>query len=155
MDGELSEVMRWLTVTHTQRWHAHHHSSGTGPIYQGRFKSFPVETGNHFLNVARYIERNPLRANLIERSQDWRWSSVHAHRCAENDPLVSVSPMLRRISDWDNYLSGTDSSKIVDAIREHSRTGRPIGDRCFVQHLEKMTGRKLAARKPGPRGAVK
>ena len=52
-DGELSEVLRWITVTHTQRWHAHHHSAGTGPVYQGRFKSFPVRTDEHFLTVCR------------------------------------------------------------------------------------------------------
>jgi len=52
-DGELSEVLRWITVTHTQRWHAHCHTAGTGPVYQGRFKSFPVQTDEHFLAVAR------------------------------------------------------------------------------------------------------
>ena len=51
-DGELSEVLRWMTVTHTQRWHAHHHTAGTGPVYQGRFKSLPVQTDAHFLTVA-------------------------------------------------------------------------------------------------------
>jgi putative transposase len=59
-DGELSEVLRWITVTHTQRWLAHHQTSGTGPVYQGRFKSFPVQTDEHFLMVARYVERNAL-----------------------------------------------------------------------------------------------
>ena len=61
-DGELSEVMRWITVTHTQRWHAYHQTAGTGPVYQGRFKSFPIQTDDHFITVARYVERNPLRA---------------------------------------------------------------------------------------------
>jgi putative transposase len=68
-DGELSEVMRWITVTHTQRWHAHRHSSGTGPVYQGRFKSFPVQTDEHFITVARYVERNALRAKLVKRAE--------------------------------------------------------------------------------------
>ena len=52
-DGELSDVLLWITVTHTQRWHAHHHTAGTGPVYQGRFKSFPVQTDAHFLTVAK------------------------------------------------------------------------------------------------------
>ena len=65
--GEISEVLRWITVTHTQRWHAHHHTAGTGPVYQGRFKSFPVQTDEHFLTVARYVERNALRAKLVGR----------------------------------------------------------------------------------------
>jgi putative transposase len=75
-DGELSEVMRWGTVTHTQRWHAHRRSSGSGPLYQGRFKSFPVQTDEHFLTVARYVERNALRAKLVKRAGQWRWSSL-------------------------------------------------------------------------------
>ena len=66
-DGDLSEFMRWLTVTHTQRWHAAHRTAGTGPLYQGRFKSFPIQEDDHFLTVLRYVERNPLRANLVER----------------------------------------------------------------------------------------
>lgn len=68
-DGELSEVMRLITVTHTQRWHAHHHTSGAGPLYQGRFKSFPVQVDSHFLTVARYVERHALRANLVDRAE--------------------------------------------------------------------------------------
>ncbi|HEV3084810.1 MAG TPA: transposase, partial [Gemmataceae bacterium] len=60
-DGDLSEFLRWLTVTHTQRWHAHYHTTGTGPAYQGRFKSFPVQEDDHLLTVCRYVERNALR----------------------------------------------------------------------------------------------
>src|SRR5438094_767649 len=68
-DGELSEVMRWITVTHTQRWHAHRQSFGSGPVYQGRFRSFPVQTDEHFLTVARYVERNAVRAKLVKRAE--------------------------------------------------------------------------------------
>src|SRR2546429_218454 len=75
-DGELSEFMRWLTVTHTQRWHARYHSQGTGPIYQGRFKSFPIAEDDHLLTVLRYVERNPLRAGLVRSAAKWRWSSL-------------------------------------------------------------------------------
>jgi len=69
-DGELSEWMRRLTVTHTQRWHAHHHAAGTGPIYhyQGRFKSSPIQDDEHLLTAWRYVERNALRAGLVERN---------------------------------------------------------------------------------------
>ena len=54
-DGDLTTYMQWLTVTHVRRWHAHHHTAGTGPIYQGRFKSFPIQKGEHFLTVCRYV----------------------------------------------------------------------------------------------------
>jgi putative transposase len=75
-DGELSEFMRWLTVTHTQRWHAHYQTAGTGPLYQGRFKSFPIQEDEHLLAVCRYVERNALRANLANKAEAWRWCSL-------------------------------------------------------------------------------
>uniref|UniRef100_UPI00196B28C2 transposase n=1 Tax=Aquisphaera insulae TaxID=2712864 RepID=UPI00196B28C2 len=65
--GDLSDFMRWLTMTHTQRWHAYHRTVGTGHLYQGRYKSFPVQSVEHFLTVCHYVERNALRAGLVER----------------------------------------------------------------------------------------
>ena len=64
-DGELSRFTGWLTLTHTQRWHAHRHTTGSGHLYQGRFKSFPLQDDAHFFTVCRYVERNALRANLV------------------------------------------------------------------------------------------
>jgi putative transposase len=61
-DGELTRFLRWLTHTHTMRWHAHHHTGGTGHLYQGRFKAFPVQSDAHLLTVLRYVERNAVRA---------------------------------------------------------------------------------------------
>ena len=71
-DGDLSEWLRWLTVTQTQRWHAHHHTAGTGLLYQVRFKSFPVQEDDHLLAVCRYVERNSMRANLVQDAQTRR-----------------------------------------------------------------------------------
>jgi putative transposase len=82
-DGELSEVMRWITVTHTQRWHAHRHSSGTGPVYQGRFKSFPVQTDEHFLQWRDMSNEMLYGAKSVERTEEWQWSSVY--RSARHD----------------------------------------------------------------------
>jgi len=73
-DGQLTAFLRWLTHTHTQRWHAHYHSARTGHVYQGRFRAFPIEEDEHLLTVLRYVERNPLRAGLV--AQAWPWSSL-------------------------------------------------------------------------------
>ena len=73
----MSRFTGWLTLTHTQRWHAHRHNTGSGHLYQGRFKSFPVQDDGHFFTVCRYVERNALRANLVQRAEDWRWGSLH------------------------------------------------------------------------------
>src|SRR5207244_13477143 len=75
-DGELSRFVGWLTLTHTQRWHAHRRSIGSGHVYQGRFKSFPVQEDEHFYSVARYVERNALRANLTGRAEQSRWARL-------------------------------------------------------------------------------
>src|SRR6185436_17517799 len=76
-DGDLSRFMHWLCVTHTQRWHRRNGTSGTGHIYQGWYKAFPVESNSHLTTVAKYVERNALRARLVPKAEEWKWSSLH------------------------------------------------------------------------------
>ena len=75
-DGDLSAFMEWTTVTHSRRWHFAHNAVGTGTIYQGRYKAIAVKDDGHFLTVCRYVERNPVRARLVARVEDWEWSSA-------------------------------------------------------------------------------
>ncbi len=63
-NGQLSTFTDWLTLTHTQRWHAHRGTTGSGHVYQGRFKSFPCQDDDHFYTLCRYVERNALTAVL-------------------------------------------------------------------------------------------
>ena len=65
-DSQLSAYMQRLTTAHMRRWHAHRGTRGTGPVYQGRFKSLPIQEDGHLLTVCRCVERNPLRANLVK-----------------------------------------------------------------------------------------
>jgi putative transposase len=74
---QVSDFFRWLSITHAQRWHAHHATAGMGHVYQGRFKSFPIASDEHLLTVLRYVERNPLRAGLVARAEDWPWGSLY------------------------------------------------------------------------------
>lgn len=80
---QVTRFFRWLTNTHTMRWHAHHQSQGTGHLYQGRFKAFPIEEAGYLLNVLRYAERNTLRANLANE-QSWEVYGVHNMRSRSN-----------------------------------------------------------------------
>lgn len=73
-DGDLSRFMQGLLTAHVWRHHRHYQSSGH--VWQGRFKAFPIQQDGHLLTVLRYIERNPLRAKLATRAQDWLWSSL-------------------------------------------------------------------------------
>ena len=90
-DGELSSFVGWFTLTHTQRWHAHRHSTGSGHVYQGRFKSFLIQEDKHFYTVARYVERNPIRAGLVERAEEWQWGSLYRwlRGSAEDNELLA------------------------------------------------------------------
>jgi putative transposase len=73
-DGDLSAWMGWLLTAHVRRYHKHYRSSGH--VWQGRFKAFPIQEDDHLLSVLRYIERNPLRAKLVAKAEDWSWSSL-------------------------------------------------------------------------------
>ena len=149
-DGELSEVMRWLTVTHTQRWHANRHTAGTGPVYQGRFKSFPVQSDDHFLTVARYIERNPLRAELVERAVDWPWCSLW-RRC-QDDPalgeLLSAWPV-EIPAAWPAIVQGPQSEAELESLRRSVARGRPFGGDRWAQRTDKRFGLQSTFRPQG------
>lgn len=149
-DGELSEVMRWLSVTHTQRWHANRHSAGTGPVYQGRFKSFPVQSDEHFLTVARYVERNALQALLVERAQDWRWSSLW-RRCQPDQSLtahLSDWP-LARPTDWLRRVNRPLTAAELERVRRCVGRGQPFGDERWIDRMAKQLGLESSLR---PRG---
>lgn len=125
-DDDLSDFMHWLTVTHTQRWHAHHETSGTGPLYQGRFKSFPVEEDEHLLSVCRYVERNALRANLVQCAQRWRWSSLWQVTSGRVD--VSLAPWpIPRPKEWLDYVNRPETAAELAALQASVNHSRPFG----------------------------
>lgn len=152
-DGELSEVLRWVTVTHTQRWHAHHQTAGTGPVYQGRFKSFPVQTDEHFLMVARYIERNALRARLVRQAENWQWCSFW-RRTQANPKLtawLSDWPVdLPR--NWGMRVNRPETGEELEALRVSVQRGRPFGEDAWVKRMARRFGMESTLR---PRGRPK
>jgi len=126
-DRELSEFMRLLTVTHAQRWHAAHRTAGTGALYQGRYKSFPVADGEYFFTVMRYVERNALRARLVAKAQDWRWSSAwHRARGRDADGLLDEGPEPLP-GDWNDLLDRSQFESELSAVRESVKRGSPYG----------------------------
>lgn len=147
-DGDLSEYLRWLTVTHTQRWHAHHHTAGTGPLYQGRFKSFPIQVDDHFLSVCRYVERNALRAGLVARAEAWRWSSLWQRGQQSGASLLAPWPIA--IPDrWEKYVNQAQTEAELERVRLSLSRGMPYGDEDWVQVTAKELGLQSTLR---PRG---
>lgn len=142
--------MRWLTVTHTQRWHAHHHTAGTGPLYQGRFKAFAVQEDEHLLGVWRYVERNALRANLVKRAEDWRWSSAYL-RQQQKAAWLSAGPVALP-ADWLEHVNGAQTEGELAALRRSVARGAPFGDAIWQQATAERLGLESSLR---PRGRPK
>jgi len=108
--------MRWLANTHTRRWHLAHGPAGTGPLYQGRFKSFPVEEDEHFTTLCRYVERNALRANLVGRAEAWRWSSLW-HRVNRSRSMTLDHWPLPRGHQWIDFVNDAETEAEWKSLR--------------------------------------
>lgn len=130
--------------------HVNFREGWRGHLWQGRFHSFPMDE-RYWLTVARYVELNPVRANLVAQPEDYPWSSAAAHLSGIDDVLVKVAPLLEMVDTWANILKAAVEEKTVKEIRRHERTGRPLGDCSFVERLEIASGRSLLRRKPGPK----
>jgi len=130
--------------------HVNFREGWRGHLWQERFHSFPMDE-RYLLSTVRYVELNPVAAQLCQRPEEWAWSSARAHIAATDDVLVSVRPMLERISDWPTYLSRPTSKSEIDDLRKHTRTGRPLGNPGFNDRLEQLLSRTLRPQKPGPK----
>ncbi len=84
-DGDLGQFVQRLTITHVTRWQRHYNMVGYGHMYQGRFKSFPIETDDYFYQVMRYTKRNALRANLVVKAEEWQWGSLWIREYGSKD----------------------------------------------------------------------
>jgi len=133
--------------------HVNQREGWRGYLWQGRFASSPMDEA-HLLACARYVELNPVRAQLARRARDWRWSSARAHLAGKDDALVRVRPLLALAPDWPDFLAEGLSPEEHAAIRAGERTGRPLGSPRFVARLEKRLDRPLARQKPGPKPKV-
>ncbi|OIO74831.1 MAG: transposase [Elusimicrobia bacterium CG1_02_37_114] len=121
-----------------------------GYLWQGRFLSYPLDK-RYLYSAMRYIELNPVRAGIVQKAEDYPWSSAREHIYKEKSLLLSDNFMLSEIKDWAGYLAEGNSDKDLNAFRKLSRTGRPLGDEDFVQKIETLTGRVLKKNKPGPK----
>lgn len=131
-DDDLPAFMRWVTLTHTQRYHSSHATIGIGHLYQGRYKSFPVQSDRHYLSVLRYIEANPLRAGLVRRADAWPWSSFAVRRGRESEVALSEGPV-ELPSHWTRLVHGTLRPPEVEAIGNSIRRGCPLGDPAWTE----------------------
>ena len=149
-DGDMTKFVQWLTLTHTQRWHAHYHSMGTGHLYQGRYKSFLVQKDNYFLQLCHYIESNALRAKLVQGAEDWRWSSLwrREHGTDKQKELLSPWPIAMP-SDYLEQVNISLAGKELECIRASVLKSRPYGDDNWINRMVKKFGLEITLRQRG------
>ena len=154
-DGDLARFMQRLTITHVRRWQQHRGYTGLGHIYQGRYKSFPVESDEHFWTVARYIERNPRRADLVLVAQEWRWGSLwqRYHGVGEQRSLLTAWPVEVPV-DWLDRVNRAEDEQELESLRRSVQRGRPFGQPQWQKEVAKRLGLDSAYRPTGrPRKA--
>ena len=164
-DGDLAEFLRWLTLTHTQRWHAAHGTTGTGHVYQGRYKLFPVQArrisraerargvidkGSSLWTVLCYVERNPLRAGLVGRAEQWRWGSLWRRTCGDAEQRALLSdPPGGWPGEWVSWVNQPQSREEEAALARCIARGRPFGTPQWVAATAARLGLETTLR---PRG---
>ena len=155
LDGDLSKWMQWLTTSHVRRYHRHYNSSGH--VWQGSFKSFPIQSDAHLLTVMRYVERNPVRAKTIpvRKAQNWQWSSVGNPPKDTIVPKIDPGPVKRR-KDWLKWVNQPLSETERDALAVCISRGQPFSKDDWKSQTARKLGIESSLRPRGrPRKKIK
>jgi putative transposase len=147
-DGDLAQFMHRMTITHVRRWHGQRETAGLGHLYQGTYKSFAIQEDDHFLIVCRYVERNPLRAGLVARAQEWPWGSLWVRSQTTSTSLLSAWPVEPQ-ADWESSVNTPQTDSELARLRKSVVSGHPFGAEAWRQE----TARSLSIPMAGPRGS--
>ena len=130
-DDDTRNFVRWLSMTHARNLRAWRGSSGGGAVYKGRYDASAVEAPAYFYTVVRYIERNPVRAGIVERADEWLWSS--ASRTHELHGIELADWPLPKPSDWNAFMNEMEPLSELEFIRERTSRGEAIARPRIVQ----------------------
>lgn len=136
-DGDLAVFMHLLTNAHTRRVHAETGTTGTGPLYQGRYKSFMIEDDTHLITVIKYIERNPVRAKLVRTCEEWRWGSawLRAQGNANQIARLINEPPVDLPKDYMRWINTSDKEDDLEQLRTSVRRGSPFGSTTWMENM--------------------
>jgi len=143
-DGDLGRWVQWLLMAHARRYHRHYHT--TGHVWQGRFRAFPIQDDDHLVTVLRYVERNPLRAELVPRAEDWRWSSLP--RWLHGDPALWRGVEVRD-ENWRERVNEPLSVGDLQRLRLSVEKGRPYGGEAWTIEAARRLGLESTLRSRG------
>lgn len=144
----LGRLMGWVGVTHVRRHHEHYRSRGGGHLYQGRFKSFPVQEDRHFLVLCRYVEANAVRAGAIKTASDWKWGGHHVRQNGHSLLKLADWP-LDRPRNWGALLNDPLDKAEIETLRASVNRGRPLGDKNWILRTARRLGLEFTLRDAG------
>lgn len=145
--GDMSRWFHWLLTTHVSRYHKHHGTSGR--VWQGRFKSFPIQQDAHLLSVMRYVERNALRAGLVGRAEQWTWGSLN-WRERNRTPSWLIEPPGGLPHKWKDWVNAPQTTAEEAALRCSVNRQRPYGNEPWVAATAAQLGLEYSLRTRGP-----
>lgn len=146
-EHSLAHALRGVHTVYAMHYNHRHHASGH--LWQGRYKSCPLD-GPHLWHAVRYVERNPVRAGIVSRAQDYPWSSAPAHCGLRRDPLLAPDfPPPGAITDWAFWLTEPDDADHIANIRAKTNANRPCGSPEYLSRLEAQTGQTFHTKPPG------
>ena len=147
--GDLSDFFRWVCTTHVRSWRMHRHSNGEGHLYQGRFKSFPIQRDEHLVKVMRYVEANPVRGGLVSHAEDWPFSSLWPGERPADSRVQLDQRLLVRPANWADGVNQSISPAELDRLHVSVNRGRPYGSDRWTQASAVRLGLQSSLRNPG------
>lgn len=149
-DGDISLFMQWLTLTHTQQYHAWKKTIGHGHIYQGRYKSFLIEKNEYLWAAIKYVERNPVRARLAKRVEQWRWGSGYRRLdgTKKEREILSDSPVDLPHS-YRTWVNEPDKEDDLVNLRISATKGKPFGTMEWTERVVERFGLAATMRARG------
>jgi putative transposase len=149
----LSGWMHWLMTSHVRRYHAHYRSCGH--VWQGRYKSFIIQKDNHLLTVLRYVESNPVKANLVKAALDWQWSS-HRETVGAVQRNITDDLPIDCIQNWASYIDKPQNDRDIEMLKRSVERQTPFGDDKWQRTISKIFGLESTLRPRGrPRRMIK
>jgi len=139
--------MHWLQNAHVRRYHRHYKESGH--IWQGRYKSFPIQSDEHLLTVLRYVERNPVRAKLVRLAERWPWSSARMRSNPAERPGWQVESSVARPEPWLAHANAALTAGELESLRRSVNRGAPFGSESWVKSTVWKHGMESTIRRRG------
>ena len=130
-DDDTRNFVRWLSMTHARNLRAWRGSSGGGAVYKGRYDASAVEAPAYFYTVVRYIERNPVRAGIVDRADEWLWSSASPTYALHGIELADWP--LPRPADWNAFMNDVEPLEDLEFVREKISRGQAIARPRIVE----------------------